>query len=187
MDTVNIGKNHELELLFQKIVRGDRQAFDEFYDAIKKPLFAYCLAILQDEEEARDAFHTTVLKVYEARQSYREGNVHAWIFAIARNTSRSAVRRRRYSVTMADDFEVTAEESVGLAADETEIVQQAIRKLPEEFRQVVLLKYFGELSVETIAQSEGISVDLVKTRLFRARKRLAEILGTTFESQNERT
>lgn len=185
MDTVNIGKNLELELLFQKIVGGDRQAFDEFYEAIKKPLFAYCLAILQDEEEARDAFHTTVMKVYEARQTYRQGNVHAWIFTIARNTSRSVVRRRQYSVAMADDFEAASEESAGLATDETEMVQQAIRKLPEEFRQVILLKYFGDMSVETIAQSEGISVDLVKTRLFRARKRLAELLGTTFETQHE--
>ncbi len=185
MDTVNIGKNTELELLFQKVVRGDQKAFDEFYDAIKKPLLAYCLAILQDEEEARDAFHTTVMKVYEARQTYRQGNVHAWIFTIARNTSRSVVRRRQYSVAMADNFEAAAEESSGLADDEAVMVQQAIRKLPEEYRQVILLKYFGDMSVEKIAQSEGISVDLVKTRLFRARKRLAEILGTTFEPHDE--
>lgn len=183
--TVNIDNRTELELLFEKIVRGDQKAFDEFYEAIKKPLFAYCLAILQDEEDARDAFHTTVMKVYEARHTYRQGNVHAWIFTIARNTSRSVVRRKRHAMALTEDFDAATEESDGLAADETEIVQHAISQLPEEYRRVILLKYFGNMSVESIAQSEGISGELVKTRLFRARKRLAEILGTTFETHNE--
>lgn len=182
--SANISKHPELEGLFQRVIIGEKNAFDEFYDVIRKPLFAYCLAIIRDEEEARDAFHTTVMKVYEARKTFHSGNVHAWIFTIARNTSRSVIRHTKFNVGLPDEFEVAEEDTAGLEIDEAEVVQRAIRKLPEEFRQVILLKYFGDMSVAEIAASENISMDLVKTRLFRARKRLAEILGTTFEFQS---
>jgi len=68
-----------------------------------------------------------------------------------------------------------------MAGDEKQLIQESIMKLPEEFRQVILLKYFGDMSVEEIAASEEISTDLVKVRLYRARKRLDVLLRPHFE------
>ena len=173
-----------LDEMFRGVVNADPAAFNALYDAVKRPLFAYCLSILRDEEEARDAFQATMMKIYESRLTFTGGNVHAWMFTIARNTARSVVRRQKFVGAMPVGFEPMADEPTGLSSDESEIVQKAILSLTDEFRQVILLKYFGDMSVSEIAESEDINEELVKTRLFRARKKLGEILGTSIERES---
>lgn len=167
--------------LFAKVRDGDEQAFAAMYRHLRRPLMAYCIAITNDYEVAQDAFHTTVLSVFEHRHDYRNGNLMGWIFTIARNTCRSMARRDRKRVSMDVVPEPSIDASNQMAGDEKQLIQESIMKLPEEFRQVILLKYFGDMSVEEIAASEEISTDLVKVRLYRARKRLDVLLRPHFE------
>lgn len=172
-----------LESLFEKIRKGDEGAFEAFYDRVKRPLMAYCIAITGDVDSAKDAFHNTVLSVYENRDRFKSVNLVGWLFTIARNTSRTIEQREKRRVVIDDSHLRPFEQHTPLDSDERVLVQQAILDLPNEFRQVILLKYFGDMSVADIADAEEISIDLVKTRLFRARKRLAEVLRIHFESQ----
>jgi len=170
-----------LDAVFERIRKGDEGSFEVFYDRLKRPLMAYCLAITGDVDSAKDAFHNTILSIYENRNRFKSVNLMGWVFTIARNASRSIEQRQKRRVAI-DETHMTSADGFGLDLDERLIVKQAIMDLPDEFRQVILLKYFGEMSVADIAEAEDISADLVKIRLFRARKRLAEVLRIHFES-----
>lgn len=105
-----------------------------------------------------------------------------WVFTIARNTSRSMEQRQKRRVEIDESHLHESETIDPLDADERAIVRKAIMDLADEFRQVIFLKYFGDMSVVDIAEAEDISAALVKVRLFRARKQLAEVLRIHFES-----
>lgn len=165
-----------LAALFKACAHDDEAAFRALHDVLSKPLMAYCLSFTRDMDDAKDLFQHTMVKVFEHRRTYRDQNLLGWIFTIARNASRTWEQRQRRRMPI-DDTQLI-DDPVDPAADDTvRIVQSAILQLPEEFRTVILLRYFGDMGVKDIAESEGISESLVKVRLFRARERLQTILG----------
>jgi RNA polymerase sigma-70 factor (ECF subfamily) len=118
-----------------------------------------------------------MLKMYEARDRFIGGNFEAWLFTIARNAARTEFRNRRRRPTVDIVDELQAEPRRGIEEeDEADQIRAAIARLPVEYRTVVMLKYFADMGVADIAESEGISAELVKTRLYRARQKLANIL-----------
>ena len=178
----SIHESESLTSIFERIRKGEEAAFEAFYDRMKRPLMAYCIAITGDVDSAKDAFHNTVLSVYENRNRVQNVNLMGWVFTIARNSSRTIEQRSKRRVEIDDSHLLHTENHQFLDSDEQALVQKAILDLADEFRRVILLKYFGDMSVADIAEAEDISIDLVKTRLFRARKRLAEVLRIHFES-----
>lgn len=168
--------NERLVELFAEVRRGSHAAFDELFEIVRRPLMAYCLALTTSADDAKDLFGTAMLKVYEARDRFLGGNFEAWIFTIARNAARSEFRYKKRRPTVEFPEELAVEVAPGLEEDEMEIIRNAVAGLSVEYRTVVMLKYFADMSVADIADSEEISEELVKTRLYRARQRLAESL-----------
>ena len=168
--------NERLVELFAEVRNGNTAAFDELYDIVRRPLMAFCLAITATTEDAKDLFSTTMLKMYEAQNRFAGGNFEAWLFTIARNSARTEFRNRKRRPTVDTVDELPADDYQVLEKDEMELIRATVAKLPEEFRTVIMLKYFADMSVLDIAEAEEISPELVKTRLFRARQRLAESL-----------
>lgn len=177
--TRNAIDERRLASLFRAMNDGDDAAFRALHDVLSKPLMAYCLSFTRDMDDAKDLFQHTMLRVFEHRHRYREQNLMAWIFTIARNACRTWEQRQRRHVTLDDSALV--DDAAPPSDDVVQIVQQAILQLPDEFRVVILLRYFGDMSVKDIAASEDISESLVKVRLFRARERLSIILGPLIE------
>lgn len=169
--------DHHLAELYGRVRKGDELAFRELYEIVSKPLMAYCLSFTRDMDTAKDLFQHTMVKVFEYRHKYVEGNLMGWIFTIARNTGRTWEHKAQRFVPVDDVLQTMADPEPFPDNDDVTHVQQAILSLSEEFRTVILLRYFGDMSVKDIAESENISESLVKIRLFRARERLASILG----------
>jgi len=110
-----------------------------------------------------------------------------WLCRIAINLSLNALKRRKHTLSLDDDRQgaplevpdLSAEPQRRLLQDERQRqLRQAILALPPEQRAVIELRHFQELSYEEMAQSLDISLANVKVRLFRARKKLKEILTT---------
>lgn len=170
-------ETHRLNDLFRRVADGDERAFRELYDEVSRPLLAYCLSFTRDMDDARDLFQQTMTAVFEHRHRYRYENLMGWIFTIARNACRSWENKsKRFETLESDPLDESLTDPLE-ASETTELVQRSILELPEEFRTVILLRYFGEMSVRDIAESEGITESLVKVRLFRARERLSVALG----------
>jgi RNA polymerase sigma factor (sigma-70 family) len=168
------------ESLFELVQKLDMAAFDEFYKRFERRLMAYCLAVLGDVELAEDAYQTIMMKLFAARDRFTGGNLEAWIFTIARNTCLRAKEDRK-RITYIDGIDdLPAELTGGLDSSEHRVIHDAIRSLPAVYREIIELRYFGELSYDELASQLNVTLDTVKVRLFRARKRLAELLRPHF-------
>jgi RNA polymerase sigma-70 factor (ECF subfamily) len=168
------------EELFEQLKElNDKKAFQVLYARYNKRVFSYCVRCCGTREDAEDVFQTVISNIYEKRGSFRGGSFIAWLMTITRNQCLMAKRVKRPT----SDIEGFAE-LIGDAGDKTgsdflmrEAVNDAIAKLPEEFREPIELRYFDDFSYEQIAEITGVSLSLVKVRLFRAKKMLLQMVA----------
>lgn len=182
-------KNREVELA-ALLLAGNREVFDEFVTVFRSKVFQYSLLMCGHREDAEEVAQDTLLKVFENFDQLQDArNVRAWVFRIAKN---ACLIKRRKSV-FAPKTELSLEDYVPKVEDDgnglrmqiadwskvpdnqmlqtqlKEILTAAIRELPEIYRAVLLLRDVEELSTEETAQVLDVSIDVVKTRLHRAR------------------
>jgi RNA polymerase sigma-70 factor (ECF subfamily) len=172
---------NEAELL-ARVVTGDRQAFEIVMRNHEDRVFSVCLRILGDRDKALDAVQDTFLTVYrKARQFEGRSAVGTWIYRIAVNTCYDQLRRmqRRPTESLpehADPADPAAEEAIESASLRPEI-ETALAGLTPDFRDVVVLSDLEGLPLPEVAEVLGVPVGTVKSRLFRARRLLAQRLG----------
>lgn len=183
------GKSREVELA-EALLGGETDAFDEFVNVFRSKIFQYSLLMCGHRDDAEEVSQDTLLKVFENFDQLQDPrNVRAWVFRIAKN---ACLLKRRKSVfapkteLSLEDYLPKLEEDGGgvrmqiadwsrvpdsqlLQTELKEILTNAIRELPEIYRAVLLLRDVEELSTEETAQILDVSLDVVKTRLHRAR------------------
>jgi len=164
-----------------RVLSGDREAFRIIVDRYQGRVIGYCASRTGSEEEARDAAQEVFIRAFSSLRGYRRGEGFAtWLFAIAAN--RLKTRNKRRSVELdrveaagkeeaARPLAPSPEESV-LRALEAESLRAMVATLPDDLRRIVELYYFAELGVDECASILGLGREAVKSRLFRARKRL---------------
>lgn len=148
----------------------------------QKVLFNVALRMVGDLEDARDIVQSTFTKAYEKLASYDPRyKFFSWIYKIAVNESLDTLRRRRDHEPLPDDL-VAHGNPPGQeyeARRQSERIQAAIMRLSPDYREVVILRHFVELSYREMAELIGIEEKTVKSRLFTARRRLADWLDAT--------
>ena len=172
---VDGGDDHEL---VDRCLGGDLDAFAPLVARYQKPLFNVALRMVRDREDARDITQTAFVKAYEKLRSFdRRHRFFSWIYRIAVNECLNFVSRRRpeqpllADVPAADDPQRDAEASE-LAAR----VQDALVTLTPDYRLVVILRHFLGLSYVEMSETLLIPEKTVRSRLYTARQRLAEVL-----------
>lgn len=175
--------------LLARAARGDRDAFTELVETHQDRVFSLCRRYLGDPEDARDAAQDVFLKVWRKAGSYRpRGQVSTWIHRIAVNHCLNRLRRRKIVRFLpfvqggADDEspELDPEDPRPGPAESLEsrrrwsATRRALDGLPESQRSVLILAKFEGLSYKEIAETLGITVSAVESRLFRAMRRLEE-------------
>jgi len=163
---------------------GNQKAFAELYERYKRGLYAYCVRLLGDRQEAEDAVQETFVKL--AAASIEEPSaLKSWLYRVARNECLMGLRRNRAS---GDADSVWADEtplSLAEKSDTRLLVQRALERLAIEYREVLLLREFEGMSYGEITEVTGASPASVKSRLFRARRALAGVLqGVWNEERN---
>ncbi|MCX6147280.1 MAG: sigma-70 family RNA polymerase sigma factor [Candidatus Kapabacteria bacterium] len=164
------------EDLFFLVQKGDRLAFDTLYSRFSKRLYAYCLKACSTKEIAQDTFQGILTIVLEKKESFIGGNFTAWIMTIARNQCLLLHRNRKNvdeNVILEEELVYTRNDSdFGLK----ELLVNCVNKLPEEFAEIINLRYYSDFNNQEIAETLKISEELVRVRLFRAKKMLTEII-----------
>ena len=157
-----------------RCLAGEAAAFEPLVDRYQRVLFGVALRLLGNYEDAKDATQNTFIRAYEHLDSFDpDRRFFSWIYRIAVNESLNLRRGRRPQV-FDGVIEVSGGQTEAVEQRETSArVEQAIAKLSEEYREVVVLRYFGELSYEEISEAVGVPEKTVKSRLFSARQRLA--------------
>jgi RNA polymerase sigma-70 factor, ECF subfamily len=141
---------------------------------------------LRSEHDAQDVVQEACLRAYRAFDQFRGGDARCWLLAIVRNTCRSWLDRTRRDDPQPLPDEDDLEEPVDDDADpqlqmirraDAQAVRAAIESLPDEFREVIVLRELEGLGYKEIAAVAGVPVGTVMSRLARARKRLESKLA----------
>jgi RNA polymerase sigma-70 factor (ECF subfamily) len=170
------------EVLIGRIANGDRLAMQVLFARHHVRVFRFVVRLVRNETTAEDLISEVFLDVW--RQAGRfEGRsaVTTWLLSIARFKALSALRRRPDEELdeetagaiedPSDDPEVALEKK-----DKSRIIRKCLTGLSAEHREIIDLVYYHEKSVEEVAEIVGIPENTVKTRMFYARKKLAELL-----------
>ena len=155
----------------------DEQTYTEVSAALLPSLYRISMSILHSHPDAQDAVQQALLKAWAGRQKAYPTEYRAYLTRITINECRN-IQRYRVRVQPTDAFpEEAAPESRN-----TEL-WDAIARLPEKLRTVLLLKYMEQYAEREVAQALGISVAAVKNRLYRARKEMQKLFAmeVTFE------
>ena len=163
--------------LIEAFQNGDEFAFVALYNRYKGPVYAFCAKMLLDREAAEDVMQEAFVRVYENRQRLLStGAFKAYLFAIARNQCLNGLRRARRHDPL--DAPPPAPEGATpfahlLKAEQVEILNRFLAQLSPEYREVLVLREYQNLSYDEIAAVTRNTVSSVKSRLFKARRKLA--------------
>ncbi|MCF3120286.1 SigE family RNA polymerase sigma factor [Streptomyces arenae] len=158
--------------------------FDAFYTATAKRLVATVYAMTGDLAEAEDAVQEAYVRAWQRWERLtREGDPLPWVRTVASRLAISTWRRTRNRLR-AQRRHGAAEYVPELSADRVALVA-ALRELPPQQRQVVVLHHLLDLPVEQVVRETGVSSGAVRTRLSRARKALGERLSDTSACSGE--
>jgi RNA polymerase sigma-70 factor, ECF subfamily len=161
---------------------------DATFEDLAMPLFdqLYNFArwLTQDTAEAEDLTQETYAKALRGFSSFQMGtNFRAWMYRILRNTFLTSRTGLKSTVAIDEDtdeallpVENTTPESSLIQQASREMVQQALSDLPMHFREILLLCEVEEMSYQEIAETLGIPMGTVMSRLYRARKALRDLL-----------
>jgi RNA polymerase sigma-70 factor, ECF subfamily len=178
------------DALVERVVRGDRDAFALLYRRYERPVFAVLLRLGGQRALAEEWLQEAFTRVWLAAASHdsARGAVRSWIFAIALNTARSELARKRYRTrhVSLDETELELPDTTGgeppLAARldgqrQAGALAAALLELPDHLREVVVLRCTRELSFAEIAEVTGCPQGTLKARFHRATQALKRRLA----------
>jgi len=168
---------------------GDSGSFEELAMPLFARLYNFACWLTRDRTAAEDLVQETFMKALKGFASFQQGtNFRAWIYRILRNAFLNSQAGLQASVSLdaGDDAPLepsTAEtpESLLLARLESESIQAALHELPMNFREIVLLCDFEEMSYQEISLAIGIPIGTVMSRLSRARKAMRTLLAAKLQ------
>ena len=185
----NINELTDEELIIEFQSSGNERAFEILVERFKNPLTNYVYRFLGDYDGCVDVVQEAFIKVYRYKDNYSSvAKFSTWIYTIAGNLARTEYQRRRrrnfFSISSYGDDEkpfdisdntyrpdVTADANI-----KNEIIQKALLRVKDSYREAVVLRDIQELSYEEIAEIMQIEVGTVKSRINRGRAELKKYL-----------
>jgi RNA polymerase sigma-70 factor, ECF subfamily len=167
-------------ILVERIAAGDKLAMQALFARHRTPVYRWLLRFVSNETLAEDLLSDVFLDVWRQADRFAgRSSVSTWLMSIARFKALSA-RRRRADAELDEKIEATVADTANdpeVALQEknrSELLRSALTRLSLEHREIIDLVYYHEMSVDECAQILGIPAATVKTRMFYARKKLAE-------------
>ena len=170
-----------------KCLRGESAAFEPLVARYERVLFSVALRLIGEYEDARDATQNVFVKAFEQLHRYDpQRRFFSWLYRIAVNECLNARRARKPSEPLHEAFDSRSGPFEAFAEVEARNrIDQALKSLSFEYREVIVLRHFVDLSYEEMAEATGVPEKTVKSRLFSARQKLAGLLGTSEDSHGD--
>ncbi len=181
------------EELVRSVLAGDRERFAELVRRYQTRLVNYLFRMVRNADDAQDLAQEVFVRVYQALDRFDpQYRFSTWLFRVGQNAAIDQIRRRRFRMvpigrtgTEREDggreLELPANDPSALdgleARERDAAVRVAIDGLPWEYRELIVLRHYGELAYDEIAQLKGMPLGTVKNKLFRARQMLKVTLG----------
>lgn len=171
----------ESELL-ERARRGDAEAFEALMSAYEKKVYGLCLRMMGNPHDGEDAAQEAMLRIWQRIGQCREAAAFStWVYRVTSSVCTDALRRRRGDASLdalrEDGFEPSDPTDTPQALTEADerrrALESAVAGIPDGMRSVFLLRDVHGLSVEQTARTLGVSQGTVKSRLARAREKIA--------------
>lgn len=181
------------KVLIEAFQAGDEFAFVSLYNRYKAPVYAFCVKMLLDRPLAQDAMQETFLRVYENRDRLtKTGSFKAWLFTIARNQCLNNLRRRSRQVPLDEYTPVPGTSREGPShrmekSEQVALINRYLAQLKPEYREIIILREYQNLSYEEIAAVTRSTLSAVKSRLFKARRKLARFMDPVINRELRET
>lgn len=184
--------DEELILEFQR--NNTIAAYEILVQRFKNPLTNFVFRFLGDYEACTDVVQETFIKVYKNKDSYKSiAKFSTWIYTIAGNLAKTELQRRRrrklFSINSYGEDEETYEipdesyrpDIITDSGIKDELIQKALLKVSDAYREMVILRDIQEMSYEEIAEITGVNVGTVKSRINRGRAQLQKLLKDIYK------
>lgn len=178
--------NQDELLIINNVLAGDHNAFGILVDRYQHMAYTIAVRVLEDKEEAADVVQEAFVKSYEVLDTFKgDAKFSSWLYRIvyhrALDKLKSVKRKRtQHYDDVSAGLETLSEDTNAydrlLDGERKEMVRKAISLLKPQDQALITLYYFEEASVKEISEILDLSMDNVKIRLFRTRKRLYELL-----------
>ena len=170
----------------QAVRNGDIDRFEELVRAYESPIYRLCRRMLGSEQDALDASQEAFFKAYKALDDFRgDSRFSTWLYRLATNVCLDMLRSRPAARELSSedndallsraDPSPSPQESLEMAELRSSL-EKALRSLEPDFRKVIVLRDVNGLSYEEIATIENLELGTVKSRIYRARRKLADAL-----------
>jgi RNA polymerase sigma-70 factor (ECF subfamily) len=189
---LNDFSDEELILEFQQ--NNTVEAFEILVKRYKNPLTNFVFRFVGDTETSSDIVQETMVKVFRNKDSYKSiAKFSTWIYTIAGNLAKTELQRRKrrnfFSISSYgeenDTFDIPDEQyrpdRITDSGIKDEIIQKALMKVSDAYREMIILRDIQELSYEEIAEITGITVGTVKSRINRGRAQLQKLLKDIYK------
>ena len=179
----------EQRRVIDRVLSGDVNAFGLLVEDQSKVVYNLCLRMVNNEQDAYDLSQDAFLKAYTNLSLFRgDSKFSSWLYKLTTNVCLDFLRKRSRQKTVPLTYETDDGEQEYLPipdetfSPETEAerrelrssVRRGLSQLPEGQRQILILREIGQLSYEEIAGQLGLEAGTVKSRIFRARKKLCD-------------
>lgn len=167
-----------------QINAGTPEDFKKIYDSSMQMLFRIAFKIVNDEDVAEDLAHDSLIKAHEKNLVFPSLNdAKYWLIRVVKNASLNYIKRKdrekkAYEKVLYEESHESESGEIDLLKEEAiKKAREALKKLPENLQEVVILKEYTELNYKEIGRVLGITEGNVKVRIFRAREQLAKMIG----------
>ncbi|MCB8943921.1 MAG: sigma-70 family RNA polymerase sigma factor [Ardenticatenaceae bacterium] len=177
---------NEESIWLEEARQGDKAAFGKLIEAYQGPVYNLAYRMLSNSGEAEEAAQEAFIRAYTRLDSYNPAHKFStWLLSITSNYCIDQLRKRRAVFLSIDEplpphpalsaDQEKRPESQLLMNEQQTMVQSLLEELAPDYRQTVVLRYWYDLSYEEIAEMMDTTVSAIKSRLFRARKQLADL------------
>ena len=163
-------------------LEGDETAFEYLFNRYREAIRQLLVQRAGSESDADDLLQETFIKVYVNLQRYSsEYTFGQWIYTIARNTHIDFERRRQDDLSIDEKFashvaSTPSPEDALISIQQRSQIEQYIGSLPEQYRQLFVMRFLEDYSYEEIAEKLHLPMGTVKTQIHRARERMCRLI-----------
>lgn len=174
------------DIIIDRILDGDKSQYKVLIDKYKGYAFTLAFNVLNNREDAEEAAQDSFIKAFKNLQKFnRQSKFSTWFYRIVTNTAITKGRKNRVvsvDINEARTIGSTARSSVEMD-DQKKFVRQGLAQLSDQDKTMLSLFYLKELSLEEISEVTDLKTNLIKVKLYRARKRLATQLKTMLNEE----
>lgn len=172
------------EMLTERVMQGDQDAFRLLFERHRTPMYRFCMLMLGKHTVAEDIYQEAFISLFRAcRKGEVIRNVRAYLLTVARRRCLNQMRNNGKYLPLDEDIPLVYEmdlDSLGVG----DALQDALLRIPAQYRETFLLFEIEGYSYKEVAECLDVSIDIVRNRIYRAKKALQKILDPVLDPRN---